>query len=307
MWIVAEHDNYPTCFYNMREDEWQGIAIDVLSQIHMLTGLEFEVANGPTETWADIFPRLESGEVSMVTELIYSSERAGRFLWTDEPYSTDYYALLSLAEHEDVNINQILYSKVGVVQDSAYADVFGEWFPDHQSTLVYGDFNEGFKALNSGEIDMLMASRNLLLSATNYHENPGYKVNLMFDHSYESSFGFHRDARLLASIVSKTQQLVDTQTIADRWTRKVFDYRGKLAQQQVFYLLGLSGLLVCILGLITILFVRHRQMNKNLERIVRERTHALEIQTEAAQVASRAKGDFLSRMSHEIRPPSMPL
>ena len=70
VWIVAEHDNYPTCFYNMREDEWQGIAIDVLSQIHMLTGLEFEVANGPTETWADIFPRLESGEVSMVTELI---------------------------------------------------------------------------------------------------------------------------------------------------------------------------------------------------------------------------------------------
>jgi signal transduction histidine kinase len=40
-----------------------------------------------------------------------------------------------------------------------------------------------------------------------------------------------------------------------------------------------------------------------LEKTVRERTAALEIQTKAAEAAAKAKSDFLSNMSHEIRTP----
>ncbi|MDR2433801.1 MAG: response regulator, partial [Treponema sp.] len=43
--------------------------------------------------------------------------------------------------------------------------------------------------------------------------------------------------------------------------------------------------------------------NLNLEATVRERTRELELQTEVAQSASRAKSVFLARMSHEIRTP----
>ncbi|MDR2102408.1 MAG: response regulator [Treponema sp.] len=43
--------------------------------------------------------------------------------------------------------------------------------------------------------------------------------------------------------------------------------------------------------------------NANLETTVRERTRALEQQTQRAESASRAKSAFLARMSHEIRTP----
>ena len=301
--IAAEYDAYPASFYNKQEQQWQGIAIDVLRRVSDLSGLEFRVANDLNEPWAALFKRLEDGQVALVTELIYSSDRKGRFLWGKAPYAVDYYALLSKTEHEDVGINQILYSRVGLITDTAYADVFREWFPDHKNIKEYPSSNAAFNAMGAGEIDFLMASRNLLLSMTNYYETPGYKANLVFDRTCDSSFGFHKDQRLLCSIVSKAQQLVDTRTITDRWTRKVFDYRSKMVQQQIPYLLGLLALLLCVLALVLALFKRNSQMKKKLERTVKERTAALEVQTKAAHEASQAKGDFLSRMSHEIRTP----
>jgi two-component system, sensor histidine kinase len=46
-----------------------------------------------------------------------------------------------------------------------------------------------------------------------------------------------------------------------------------------------------------------RRTNANLERLVSERTRALELATDQATAASRAKGEFLANMSHEIRTP----
>ncbi|MDR0874576.1 MAG: response regulator [Clostridiales Family XIII bacterium] len=48
---------------------------------------------------------------------------------------------------------------------------------------------------------------------------------------------------------------------------------------------------------------RKKQESRRLERIVYERTRELELQTEAAQIASNAKSEFLANMSHEIRTP----
>ena len=62
-------------------------------------------------------------------------------------------------------------------------------------------------------------------------------------------------------------------------------------------------MLVCLLCLAFSAITRNRRMQKQLECTVRERTAALEVQTENARIASQAKGDFLSNMSHEIRTP----
>ena len=301
--VMAEYDNYPTNFYNDRENERQGVSIDILKEIADLTGMTFGYVNGRDEEFSDLIAKLESGKIAMSAELIRVPSRVGRFIWADEPYQTDYFALISRNDYPDIELTQVKHARVGLVIGAAYADVFNEIFPEHERVTEYMMLTAGFDALEAGEIDLLMATRNALLGATNYMERVGYKANVVLNRSYGSSFGFSKKETDLAAIVSKAQRLINTQAISDSWIRKVFDYRGKMARAQVPYLIGFLMLMAAVLVLLLNQFMKNRKTGRQLEHLVAIRTADLAVQTEKAQVAAKAKGEFLSRMSHEIRTP----
>jgi len=291
--VAMQSDVYPVIFYHTREKAWQGIAKDVLSEITALTGLRFEAVNKPEDPWHIVLDLIESGQAAMTTELIYSKEREGRFLWADMPYTEDAYALLSTVDYEDITINQILYAKVGLVYESAYAEVFNKWFPAHPNTVMYMNMDEAFTALEKGEIDLLMTAKNLLLRATNYMETPGFKANLVFDRSYGSFFGFNVNEKVLCSIVSKAQSLVDTKTITTRWIGKVFDYNNKMLRDTLPYVIAFSVVLLMTLLVVIYLFLKNRGITKNLEGLVEARTNELALQTATLQAVFEAIPDIV--------------
>ena len=277
--VAVSYDNYPYSFYNSREEEWQGVAVDILKEIEKITGLQFVYPHSTTANWVTLKAMLDAGTVAMTTELIRTPERRGGYLWPNVPYMTDRYALLSMTEYPNINVSQVALARVGLIASTAYAEAFLDMYPNHKNVVYYATKLEAFDALERGDVDLLMVTRNLLLSATNYLEKTGYKANVLFARLSESYFGFNKEQAILCSIVNKTQNLLDIRQISDSWTRRVFDYRGKLARVQVPYLIAGSCLLLAVLVLLSILFMKKRKEGRQLVATVQERTIELQQRT----------------------------
>ena len=277
--IACENYNYPVSFYNEKEKEFQGAAIDVLNQVSKMTGISFKINNAPDATWPEILSGLESGEYSLITELLQTSSRKGRFLWPDEPFYTDSYAMISRADYPNVNLNQVQLTKVGLLKDTAYTDLFYEWFPGSVNTVLFEGKDDAIPALDKGEIDLLMVSKSFLLHLTNYLEMPYFKTNLAFDYAAGSSFGFNINEEILCSIVSKVQRRINMQGVATFWQQKTFDYESKFLKDIIPFLTVASALLLVGIVVIYSLLVKNKKIGKNLELLVAERTKELALQT----------------------------
>jgi signal transduction histidine kinase/CheY-like chemotaxis protein len=306
----AEFDNYPLSFYNTYDGKWQGIAHDVLREIERLTGITFKIPHGKRTDFADLFAMLEKGELSLIGELIRSPKRENRFLWSQTPLLRDRYVLISKTSLRGVNINDILYLRVGVQRGTVYADLFRSWFPTHAKLTEFGCVNELFLSLERDRVDVIMASQHILLSIINYMEHPGYKANMFFNYTFESSFGFNKDEHILHSVIDKALQHIDVERIADAWMHKTYDYRSKIARARSIWFVVIFILLLCLITLLLILTGIRRSEGKRLAGLVQKRTKDLELlkldlenALDSATTANRAKSVFLANISHEIRTP----
>ncbi len=248
--LAAEHDNYPISFYNIRENRWQGIAHDILAEITRVSGLEFEIVTPRDATWMTVMETLERNGADMITELMPTQNRRGRFLWTQSPYTRDTYAFLSREDAPNISMHRVLGAKVGLIRGSAHEDAFRQVFPDHTNSVTYGNAMEAFEALEAGVVDMVLMTRNLLLGITIYNERPDFKVNIPLNLPSDSYFGFNNNKALLCGIIDKAQKIVDCENIADQWKRKSFDYKKKIAQARIPYLISIFVLLLVVMSLL---------------------------------------------------------
>ncbi|MCL2440233.1 MAG: transporter substrate-binding domain-containing protein [Treponema sp.] len=242
--FIAEYSNYPVSFYNVYENQWQGIAIDILQNIEILTGLSFNRINNAEESPFVMMQMLESGEAALGTELIRIPERENRFLWPKTMLFKDNYALISKLDFPNIKINEIMHLNVGLIGNTAYSASFKNWFADHTGMIEYDNFDAAIEALDRGEVDLIMASRHHLLMLTNYRELLDYKTNIIFDQSYEATFGFNKDEVILSSVIDKALRFIDKEGISDQWMRKTYDYRTKLAEAQRPWRIGAAYLAV---------------------------------------------------------------
>ncbi|MCL2093417.1 MAG: ATP-binding protein [Treponema sp.] len=260
--FVAEYDNYPLSFYNTQEHAWQGISFDVLAQIESLTGLSFQLINDQNTEKPALLRMLQEGEALIISELIPSPAREDHFLWPRTAFLSDQSVLISKMDLPYIHANEIPSMRVGLNRGTVHTELFHRWFPDHRNYIEYEGQEAVFDALTRGEVDLVMSVGYRLLGLTNYREQPGYKINLSFDNRLESAFGIHREAVLLHSIIDKALELIDTEAISSQWLRKTYDYRIKIAEARVPWMVGTAITFLLLVILLAGLYARSKKRRK---------------------------------------------
>jgi len=262
--VALESDNYPISFFNDKENQFQGIAPDFLADIGRLTGIEFEAATGKYTPWVEIMEKLKTGEISMVSELQYTEERSGNFLFSD-PYSSTRYALLSKMSYPKLEMYQVVRTKVGAMKGTAYEELYNRWFPDNNNLKLYNaSLSDGVHALETGEIDLYMASEYMLLALRNYLEKPEFKANIIFGAPIqESLFGFNKNEKLLCSIVCKAQRYINSSEIKEEWASRVFDYSRRIANERMAYTSVIALILFLSLIALGFLFISNNGLKES--------------------------------------------
>jgi len=254
--VAAYNSNYPLSFYNAREREWQGIYFDILDELSWLTGLSFKVAHNETANWPIINQMLIKGDAVIVPELVRTKEREDHFLWSDIVILNDHYALVSRSDYRNVTINEILQERIGLARNTVHAMLFKQWFPDHMNIVEYQGIDLAFEALVNGEVDMVMTTQRRLTQLTHYQEQVGFKTNIVFTQAIETRFGFNKNETVLRSIVDKALKLVDIERITVQWTQRTYDYRAKVAEARLPWLIGAITMTLAVFVLI--LFILHK-------------------------------------------------
>ncbi|MCL2138243.1 MAG: PAS domain-containing protein [Treponema sp.] len=291
--FAAENDAYPHEFYNTHEKQWQGISFDLLSEVSKLTGLKFELANDQSTPGAELIQMLADGKVSLFVDLIHTKERENYFIWTETNALMDNYAFLSKIESRNNSINDIIYLKVGLINGLAMEELFKEWFPFHVNIVKYSDFTELQNGLERGEVDVIMVNLNRLLALSNYYENPGYKADIIIKPPYYSGFGFNKNEVILRSIVDKTFKLINVEDITTFWKGKTFDYRTKVVEAQRPWLISAAFMFFIILVLVTAFSIRSSKTGKRLEKLVKQRTSELEIESSKLKTMFNSSPDIM--------------
>src|SRR5471032_3365937 len=311
---VAVIDGYAPMTFVDDDGNYRGITIDVLSQIRLRTGLNFEIREASNVN--QLKQMVSHGEADMIGALTPSTDRKQKLLFT-RPYMTNAFVMVvrQLAD-SPANLSEMQGKRLAVIEGTGLIDKIREQYPQIQ--LVMADnATEVLAMLQKGQAD---AALNTLVNSE-YQIARFYRNSLRITSTVGNapaylSFAVPDTDPELLSILDKVMLSIppdELDVIGNLWrpNNMVAGDNFWRENRTVIFTAIAFALVLLLVSFFWASWLRRQvklkeraqqALNDQLE-LRKKLLDELNLAKDQAEEANRAKTSFLSTMSHEIRTP----
>jgi len=289
------HDSYPFIFLNDITGEFEGIVIDIFDILERNSSLTYELYIGYAFEFQRMLDMLEAGEIDVLLSSKDYRDLLGRDLFLTRSIFKDNFMFITDIGYYHLDLNGILYTRIGLIEGSVFERVFFEYFPANMNVMKFPDHRSLIDALIDGEINVIFSGNASLLYLNNYRGAPNFFANLISPSGYEVSFVVADE--LLYSLLDNSLVRMNAEAITTRWQGRTFDYTARLlaAQRPWLILAIIFGVSIAVL---IIVLVSHQI---RLQLIVAQRTEELETETALLNTIFDAVPDVLFYKNTELQ------
>lgn len=285
--IYYSPDVNPLAWYDQSTDSMKGVLVDACQQITQITGLKIRVR--PLEEQPAEYKK---GAIKYTTLFYDSKEDIRGEIGVTEPLINEPFNLFG-KQGRVVDLNKGKYT-IGVVGIRQWMKEFvQELYPDCQ-VVAYNSPRECITKLENDEIDLAYLNVHVADCALTEMGVSDVQKLPLEERMHGIGMRFQGEkARILASIVDKGIAKLNREELNNDLVQYALATQGQTNLKTLYrdhprtlflLALGLVGLLMALAALVTYLQVVKKQKTK-------------------IEQANKAKSEFLSRMSHDMRTP----
>lgn len=207
---VAADPYWSPVEFRGEDGEYQGIAIDLLKEISIISGLEFEYIKG--KTWGQLIELGKEGEVDLFSSISKTDDR-DEFLDFTAPYIDIPISIFTKKDIEYVSgLRVISDKKIGVVSGFAIEEWLRRDYPN-MDILAVKDAIEGLRLLEEGDIFAFVGNRVTTSWYIRQLELKTVKESGVTPYLNSQSFGVKKGDETLRQILNKSLSIINRRRV----------------------------------------------------------------------------------------------
>ncbi len=299
---VIDNDWMPIEYFSQELDAHAGITSSYLELITQKTGLHFELVK--TDSWSESTQLVKERKADLYTCVAKNSERE-KYVKFSKPYfklpqvfvtneSVDYIA----------DIKELYGKKIVLVKDYYITNIIKKQHPKI-NIIEVNKITDALKLLTDKKA---YAYIDALPIVSYYIQKIGFsnlKISGMSEYETKFSMAMRNDfSKEGIEVINKALNSISEEeksTIYNKWLS--VKYEKEIDYTLVWQIASALLIVIMIILFYTRKLFMEIEKRKTVQMELEELNKKLEIATQKAISASKAKSDFLSNMSHEIRTP----